>query len=104
MAPQGKQLPRKHSSTGVTRSESLINYAALSFAVVRSILGMPTHVQDIFQSWSLGTTVYWTGIGRRPDDQSRYRVKGRAGMHFWRVVVEAVAYVFSAARDGATSL
>lgn len=76
---------------------------ALKFAVVRSLWGVPTHLQDAFLVWSLDMAVEWSDKGHRPDDKYRYLLKGREATQFWRVVREALAYVVSVAEDGAAS-
>lgn len=48
MARLFDKFRRKQSTTEPTQSDSLMKYLALAFTVVRSLAGVPTHLQDKF--------------------------------------------------------
>lgn len=93
---------RRPKEGAAKRSETLVNYVALSYAVPKSLTGVPEHLKDAFLVWCLETVNVWTGTTHGPSYKKvKFRVRAVAGFQFWRVLLDALTYVVAVAEDAA---
>ena len=93
---------RRPNEGAAKRSETLVNYVALSYAVPKGLPGVPEHLKDDFLVWCLETVHVWTGTTHGPRYKNmKFRVRGPAGNQFWRVLLAALVFVVAVAEDAA---